>query len=368
MSLFSADERNFDASMAWGIWWFHMASFVVWGTTSIWACLRQQRMKKLASVPSSKVSLPTEVEVYSIRFLAAYLLFDVLRAFDPCFDSTDGVCRSIFGITPLGLRLTCWGLRDIMLLGAITRVMVFYVGWTHKALGWPEPRRLQRLLWVALFVAICGLLGSFAAMTLTNRQSFQALAILFIVLLNLVWAGMNRFLVRHVVPGLEAALDAGAKGISVGDGADKAADSETSPWLQSAVAEVRLGTHLLYTANVALLCLFPCIAVERLVLKGAHTMPLIPHAPLDQWVGNATAPLISEKPLGLALNPALEIVEILIGWLQWVYTWRLSSGDMTLRPPHGPPGASLPKCGYICRDTLGSAAAAELQRAGKKGQ
>lgn len=37
-------------------------------------------------------------------------------------------------------------------------------------------------------------------------------------------------------------------------------------------------------------------------------MPLIPHAPLDQWVGNATAPLISEKPLGMNLNPALEIV------------------------------------------------------------
>mmetsp|Transcript_65155 Transcript_65155/g.182196 ORF Transcript_65155/g.182196 Transcript_65155/m.182196 type:complete len:372 (-) Transcript_65155:16-1131(-) len=371
MSAFFEDERVFDARMAYGIWWIHMVSLLIWAATSFWACWRQRRMKALVGAAPSKAVLPTEVELYTIRFLAAYVVFDILRAFDPCFDSTDGVCRSIFGITPLGLRLACWGLRDVMLLWAITAVMVFYVGWTHKALGWPEPRRLKRFLWAALVVAMAGLLGSFAAMVFTNRQSYQALAMVFVVLLNVVWAAANRFLVRQVVPGLEAALMAkatGAADVDAQSGKKEDGEPKASPWLLSAISEVRMGGHLLYTANIALLCTFPLLAVERLVLKGAHAMPLIPHAPLDQWVGNATAPLISEKPLGMNLNPALEIVEILIGWLQCIYTIRVAGYDSALRPPHGPPGASPPKRGYISQEDLGSAAAAELSRASKKRQ
>lgn len=49
-------------------------------------------------------------------------------------------------------------------------------------------------------------------MVFTNRQSYQALAMVFVVLLNVVWAAANRFLVRQVVPGLEAALMAKATG------------------------------------------------------------------------------------------------------------------------------------------------------------
>lgn len=43
-------------------------------------------------------------------------------------------------------------------------------------------------------------------------------------------------------------------------------------------------------------------------------------------------------------------VEILIGWLQCIYTIRVAGYDSALRPPHGPPGATPPKRGYISQD------------------
>eukprot|EP00928_Gymnodinium_smaydae_P072192 TRINITY_DN555_c1_g1_i1.p1 TRINITY_DN555_c1_g1~~TRINITY_DN555_c1_g1_i1.p1 ORF type:complete len:357 (-),score=30.80 TRINITY_DN555_c1_g1_i1:290-1360(-) len=308
-----------DILLARVLYVFHMLSVPCWVAASARALWKQRDVKAMYG-PSKVVgpTLPTKCEYFSIRLLAVYVIMDFLRGIDACFDSTDGVCRAIWGFAPWWWRCFTWVTRDLALLGAIGYNLSFNLGWTFEALQWAPPRTLQRLMHGTLGTALCGVAAAFWALMASNRQSWQAWAVLFVVGLNGVWAWTNLVLLRDVVPVLESSLKA----------------SKAVPaWVRAVVEEVRLTAKLVLTADVAIMIAFPLLAFERVVLKDASNKVFFPGAGFNEWVGNSVPPLLMDRPNGVLLNPALEVVEMLIGWLQFVYVMRIGSASIATRIP-----------------------------------
>jgi len=340
--------------LAWLLYGVHMASLPFWLYASLGA-LRKQRQRG--------AGLPTEGEFFGVRLLLIYALSDFVRGLDLCFDGTDGACRAVWGVVPLSLRLGAWALRDVALLGAIGLNIEFILGWTYAALGWRHPAKERLLVRLGFAITLCGLCGSLWGLAATNRQSWQSAAALFVVLLNAVWARANMLLLRHSLPELEMRHRNLSLGSVVGVLAESDAPARnglvaTAPvvWAAAQVAEARLTARLVLTANLFILVVFPIIASDRL-MKGAHNRPFIQGAPLGAWVGGAVAPRLEDLPLGISLIPALEMVELLIGWLQLVYVRGVGSKVALARAPAGEPSeeSGWRPCGYISYARLGRA-------------
>uniref|UniRef100_A0A7S1WUF4 Uncharacterized protein n=1 Tax=Alexandrium catenella TaxID=2925 RepID=A0A7S1WUF4_ALECA len=110
-------------------------------------------------------------------------------------------------------------------------------------------------------------------------------------------------------------------------------EEAAAPWVAATVAEARLVARLVLAANAFILALFPLIAIDKLILKGAYRLPFVQKFPLGSWVAGAAMPRLAELPLDTSLNPSLEVVELLIGWLQWVYVLQTARKPSSARPP-----------------------------------
>lgn len=342
-----------------------MASLPFWLCASLGA-LRKQRQKG--------AGLPTEGEFFGVRLLLIYAVADFVRGLDLCFDGTDGACRAVWGVVPLGLRLAAWALRDVALLGAIGLNIEFILGWTYAALGWRHPAMERLQVRLGFAITLCGICGSLWGLAATNRQSWQAVAALFVVLLNVVWARANLLLLRHALPELEMRHRNLSLGCVLGMLAESDAPASkgaaaTAPvaWASAQVAEARLTARLVLIANLFILVVFPALALDRLLVKGAHSRPFIQDVPLGAWVGGAVAPRLDDLPRDISLNPALELVELLIGWLQLVYVLRIGGKVAAARVPTA--GSLVESgrwtCGYVSYSRLGRAMR-ELSDGGSK--
>jgi len=317
-----------------------MLSMPCWVAASAWSLWKRRDIR--AEYGSSKIvggGLPTRAEYFSIRLLALYTVMDALRAMDLCFDSTDGVCRAVWGFVPWWFRCAVWVARDLALLGSIGSNLSFHLGWTYEALEWEQPRTLQMVMHGTLGIVLCAIAAAFWALMATNRQSWQAWACMFVVGLNAVWAYTNFVLLKHVVPAIESRIQAGKL---------------LPAWVGAAVEEVRVAAKLVIIADLAILVLFPIIAFERVVLRGAHEKAFYPGMGLNEWAGNAVPPLMMQRPDGVLLNPVLEVVELLIGWLQCIYVLRVCGACISTRVPCNPPGDAVIHHGYIDEATMGS--------------
>lgn len=228
-----------------------------------------------------------------------------------------------------------WAIRDVFLLSAVQINVEFVLCWTHAALGHEPPSTLRRVLRGVFVIAVMGIGSSFLAIATTNRQSYKATTILFVIALNFVWAITTQLVLGRVLPELE-----------------KRCQNMTVEWVTHAISEARLSFRCVRTANLAILVAFPALAAETL-LKGAHYKRIVPHVPLDAWVGDALVPSIAEVPADATLNLALEIVELLIGWLQVCVVIQIGKKSIAMHAPWGPSGAPRPNCGYVDWSALG---------------
>eukprot|EP00747_Dinoflagellata_sp_TGD_P105899 gnl/TRDRNA2_/TRDRNA2_169689_c1_seq1.p1 gnl/TRDRNA2_/TRDRNA2_169689_c1~~gnl/TRDRNA2_/TRDRNA2_169689_c1_seq1.p1 ORF type:complete len:266 (-),score=33.81 gnl/TRDRNA2_/TRDRNA2_169689_c1_seq1:32-829(-) len=251
--------------VAWGLYAFHMVCLPVW----LGVGLRALHVNTRSKVPASKegdhtVLIPAEGEYYAIRLLLLYPIADFVRGVDLCFDCTNGSCYAIWGFIPLWLRFAAWAVRDLALLGAVSVELEYILGWTFKALGRPSPAQEHRMLRGAWVFALCGLSGSFLGVMVTNRQSWQAVAVGFPVCLNLVWFRINFKLRRRVIPELESRLPSAS------------ALTERPLWASTLLGDARFTIVIVLAANLIIIVSFTLLAAERIILKKAHWKPFAP--------------------------------------------------------------------------------------------
>eukprot|EP00747_Dinoflagellata_sp_TGD_P185698 gnl/TRDRNA2_/TRDRNA2_42371_c0_seq1.p1 gnl/TRDRNA2_/TRDRNA2_42371_c0~~gnl/TRDRNA2_/TRDRNA2_42371_c0_seq1.p1 ORF type:complete len:378 (+),score=49.91 gnl/TRDRNA2_/TRDRNA2_42371_c0_seq1:55-1134(+) len=333
--------------IAWFQYVLHMCSLPIW----LGAGMKALRMQLNAKPQGSKTSdhqlfTPTEGEFWGVRLLFVYVVADFVRGIDMCLDSTDGACRALWGFVPMWLRFTAWAVRDLALLGAISVEMQCILEWTFKALGLPSPVQECRLLQNTYMFTLCGISGSFWALMATNRQSWQAVAILFVVVLNAAWLRINWKLRYQVIPELEAR--------------QLASSGHPPVWALTLLESANRSVRLILFADVVVIVLFTFAAIERLVLKNAHSLPFMPNVSVGSWVGGLTQPMLTEMPPGEELVPLLEVVELLIGWLQFVWMLKLANKSAEMQVPEEKHSEWPPACAYLCGESVGQAFAATL--------
>lgn len=301
-----------DTRIAWCLYFVHVVSMpcmLFAASRAMWQLLSWKRES-----PVEGVMLRREGEFIGGILLSLYPLFDAIRGFDLCFDSTDGICRSVWGIMPIWGRMLAWFMRDVTLLVPLIVFVDCTFSWTHAALGRPPPRAfLTAVRWTGI-IAVIGVAATFLGMISVNRQAYQSYTACFLLSLNLMWTLANARLLRDVFPALEKL------------GVEQ---------MYRDIQDTRFQVHLMGLAGLLLIILFPCMLYERLVLKGAYNLPVVPEFPLDTWVGAQVSPLISTLPSGIYLNPALEIIEVLIAWLVSVHLWNVGSAKEADSEPRG---------------------------------
>lgn len=286
----------------WVLYGLHWIGIPIWLATAIHEIKRQRRR------------IVSEWEYFGVRFLITYVFFDALRAFDQCFDSSDGVWRAIWGVNPLSMRLAAWCARDACLLIALSFYLDFTVGWTHSLLGLPVPKRLCIPLWIMTFLAISNFAGCCIALTVTNRQSWPVFAGSSMIILNLSWMYVNASLLSKVFPNARAYVGFGA---SCQNGS--AGTPDGTGIAKGVFAKAQFASRLILAANIGILVAFPSMIVERIWFDDAHAKPLIPSVGVANWAVFEVSPKLESIPSGVAVRPLLEILELCIGWMQCAY-------------------------------------------------
>lgn len=291
---------------------------------------------------NSAAVLPTEWEFFGVRLMALYAMADAVRGMDLCFDATDGACRAVWGVVPITIRLAAWCFRDTVLLVAVALYLDYSLGWAIVATGGKVHWIVKLLLRGVVGFVLAGLSIGFYALAMTNLLDWQVAIVLLVVTLNMIWAPTSWKLLHDIFPRVTQHF---------------AREGRQFPkWAEAALVEARLGSRLVLAANCGILLVFPCLIYARFVTGGLRGRPLIPAVPIGEWVGwNTLSPLLSDLPADVILNPALEVVELGIGWAQLAYCIRLVMKPAADYVPWGPSGMPPPSCGFVDRDTVGKA-------------
>jgi len=279
----------------------HMASVPLWFQVCASEWLRQRR----------KGLQPTEWEFFGLRLFAVYAVMDALRNADSCIDSEDGVCRSVWGTVPHGLRFFFWWVRDVASFAGVVKLLEFEMGWTHAVLGSDMPRGLKMTVRLATLSASVGMATCFIALSLTNRQSWQIATAFSVVPMNVALAEVNRRMLSKVLPSV-----------------NKLATCSDDSMIISLVGKTRVKLQLMLILNVTFACVFPLICAFK-ILGGAHSQRLVPGVELGFPIIDARPPLLVhiayEAPTVLPI-PLLEVLELSMGWMNLVICVLTSRG------------------------------------------
>lgn len=320
--MFVLQQTLIDAS--WVVYFLYMASVPLW----LAACALEMYWH-------TSRKLPTAFQYMSVRIFLFYVVMDSLRIIDLCFATdaqfTDGICRSIWSVQPLWLRALAWWARDMAMLGGLACLLQFALQWTHTALGRPLPHR--KLFWLRLAIGLVMLEMSVCAACLlaSNRFIWMFGLLLGVIGMNFVSSSISADLLWTILPEVRQKL---GKGAEVGTLASAVISQATLvSWTSLALAAVVLGVFL-------------PLSFTRL-LDGALEWSLIPGVPQGKWIGNSYFPQLSRMPSDAPTvmpNPAIELVELTIGWFLCT--------SMLMSPGCG--YVERPPCGYIAAKDLGA--------------
>ena len=247
---------------------------------------------------------------------------------DLCFATdaqlTDGICRSAWGIQPLWQRAMAWWARDMVMLLGLAYFLDFSMRWTHSALGVQVPR--AELNCLRTVVAIVMLEMSLCAIGLLASNSFAWMfgLLIGVIGMNAVATFFAKRLLWDLLPSVQKLHATTAAGV---------------------IAEAQLASMGIVCLAVAVLGVFLPLSFLRL-LDGALTWRLIPHLPHGSWIGSTVFPVLTSVPAEVLPNPAVEAVELSIGWAFSIVV--LLSGGCHLERP---------RAGFVSPESLGTSMA-----------
>jgi hypothetical protein len=242
---------------------------------------------------------PTGLEYWVFRLFLCYVITDAVRGADGMFDNPqDGTVRSVWGITPMSVRLFSWWLRDACLFLSLAYIHEFNLGWTQIVLD-RASKKLIVFLRGSSFVAVAGLAVCFYNLLATNRQTWQIYSALMLLPINAVSLIICARIVWDLMPQIK----------------DLRLRSDGQA-LEAIATRTLTVSGLIMFVNVVILTVFPALCMQK-ILHQSSSSPLVPNQGVDSWIGGAYLPMITDIPhesQHVVPSPALEIVEIMIGW------------------------------------------------------
>lgn len=284
-----------------GVYACHMVSIVFWFSSAVLELRRQRGMKR-----EGAAARPTGLEYWVVRLFLCYVITDAIRGADGMFDNPhDGTVRSIWGMTPMGVRLFSWWLRDACLFLSLAYIHEFNLGWAQIVLD-RSSRKLIAFLRGSSFLAIAGLAVCFYNLVATNRQTWQIYAALVLFPVNAVSAIVCARIFWDLMPQIK----------------DLRLRSDDQA-LEAIATRTQTVSGLIMFVNVVILTVFPVLCVQK-ILHQSSSSPLVPNQGVDSWIGGACLPMITNLPHespSTMPSPALEIVEVMIGWFALCTWW-----------------------------------------------
>lgn len=160
-----------------------------------------------------------------------------------------------------------------------------------------------------------------AGLLRTNRQSWPCISGLCVVCLNLPWTFLNWQLLYNLLPEVRLLLSRAWQ---------VPAPTEVAVLAKAAFDKAQIASWIILVVNVCIMLLFPLLALERILLRDVHNKAFVPSEQLGKSVGYATLPQLASLPLGVTLNPILELVELGIGWSMCAQSLMTSALDEDL--------------------------------------
>ncbi|CAE7889565.1 Ankrd23 [Symbiodinium microadriaticum] len=269
----------------------HMGSLVCWFLAAVRGWCR-----------SSKAgTAPSEYEYWVVRLFLIMAVADFARGVDGLSDTfEDGSFVSVWGSVNISGRFFAWWLRDLLGFQILLLFHSFTVRWSHTALELPMPRLLMTMVRFACATATIGFGTGLCGALVTNKQIWQVVCMVSVLPYNAVSCFMCGRHLWRILPQLANGSDP--------ESGDLLARSRTT------------ATRML-VAHAIMLSAFPAL-IHQKVMIGQN--PLIAHLPVGTWIGSTLLPVITDVPVlypGKHPSPALEIVEITMGWFCLSLWW-----------------------------------------------
>jgi hypothetical protein len=249
---------------------------------------------------------PTGLEYWVFRLFLCYVITDAVRGADGMFDNPqDGTVRSVWGITPMSVRLFSWWLRDACLFLSLAYIHEFNLGWTQIVLD-RASKKLIVFLRGSSFVAVAGLAVCFYNLLASNRQTWQIYSVLMIFPINAVSTMVCARIFWDLMPQIK----------------DLRLRSDGQA-LEAIAMRTQTVSGLIMLINVVILTVFPALLISK-ILHQSSSSPLVPNQGVDSWIGGAYLPMITDIPhesQKVKPSPALEIVEVMVGWFALLCWW-----------------------------------------------
>eukprot|EP00930_Biecheleria_cincta_P050229 TRINITY_DN35402_c0_g1_i1.p1 TRINITY_DN35402_c0_g1~~TRINITY_DN35402_c0_g1_i1.p1 ORF type:complete len:329 (+),score=31.24 TRINITY_DN35402_c0_g1_i1:102-1088(+) len=279
----------------------HMMSIPFWLLVS-GRSLYKQRCKGGAS----------EYEYWAVRLYFVMAIADGVRGVDGLFDTLeDGSFVSVWGRATIGARFVAWWIRDLLGFLIILIFHEFTSKWTRTALGISQCWRSIYTIRCAFVAATIGFAVSLYGVLRTNLQVWQAFCMLAVLPYNAVSCFMCGQHLWGTMPRLSM--------------------DRNNTEMASFVGKSRRTAMLLFVCHAIMLSAFPLLILQKVAI-GQN--PLVAHLPTGSWLGSTYLKVITDLPEMLpqrSPSPALEIVEISMGWLSLFLWWPLDTtkGSMT---------------------------------------
>jgi len=293
------DWQRFSINACLTTYAIHMLSIPFW----LWASVREIYRQKYRT---SGVA-PSEFEHWAMRLFLVVALTDGVRGVDGLFDTfEDGSFVSVWGRVTIGTRFIAWWIRDLCGFVILQIFHDFSARWTQTALGQPRSPQIALLARIAFVSAVVGFGAGLYGVLVTNLQLAQAFCMLAVLPNNVMsWFMCWRHL-WHVLPRIRGEVS-------------RSGDVDVASFVEGS----RVTAMTLIVAHTIILIAFPILICQKLTFGRT---PLVAHLPVGTWLGSTYLNIITELPDTIPRkhpSPALEIVEISMGWFCLALWWPL---------------------------------------------